>query len=232
MGGVTGVMVAVLPFDWQAHDTYFIVAHLHYVLIGGMVFPVFGAIYHWAPLINGTPWRERLGALGVRADVHRLHRRVLPDAHLGPLGMPRRVATYAGDLGWNGLNPLSSVGALVFAAGVAAVPHRRDHLGAPEMQTRQSMAGTDTFEWLPNEEIRYAQHRAESTRAIPCGTRPALAREVTDGQHWLPGTATGRSRDARHQPGTRAAVATCCVLPDDSCCPCSRRPAPRRSSCC
>ena len=53
LGGLTGVMVAVLPFDWQVHDTYFIVAHLHYVLIGGMVFPMFAALYHWAPLVNG-----------------------------------------------------------------------------------------------------------------------------------------------------------------------------------
>ena len=53
LGGLTGVMLAMVPFDWQAHDSYFIVAHLHYVLIGGMVFPVFAAIYYWLPLVNG-----------------------------------------------------------------------------------------------------------------------------------------------------------------------------------
>ena len=61
MGGLTGVMVAMVPFDWQAHDTYFIVAHLHYVLIGGMVFPLFAAFYYWAPMMSSRPLSERLG---------------------------------------------------------------------------------------------------------------------------------------------------------------------------
>ena len=52
VGGLTGVMVAMMPFDWQAHDTYFIVAHLHYVLIGGMVFPLFAALYYWMPMMS------------------------------------------------------------------------------------------------------------------------------------------------------------------------------------
>ena len=58
LGGLTGVMVAVVPFDWQAHDTYFVVAHLHYVLIGGLVFPVFAAIYYWAPMVSGRRCRS------------------------------------------------------------------------------------------------------------------------------------------------------------------------------
>jgi cytochrome c oxidase subunit I+III len=52
LGGLTGVMVAMVPFDWQAHDSYFIVAHLHYVLIGGMVFPLFAAFYYWIPMVS------------------------------------------------------------------------------------------------------------------------------------------------------------------------------------
>ena len=60
LGGLTGVMVSATPFDWQAHDTYFIVAHLHYVLIGGMVFPLFAGICYWTPLINGHRLRERV----------------------------------------------------------------------------------------------------------------------------------------------------------------------------
>ena len=63
LGGLTGVMVAVLPFDWQVHDSYFIVAHLHYVLIGGMVFPLFAALYYWAPLVNGHRMSERVRPL-------------------------------------------------------------------------------------------------------------------------------------------------------------------------
>ena len=60
LGGLTGMMVAVLPFNWQVHDTYFIVAHLHYVLIGGMVFPVFAALYYWMPVLGGYRLSERL----------------------------------------------------------------------------------------------------------------------------------------------------------------------------
>ena len=86
LGGLTGVMVAMVPFDWQVHDTYFVVAHFHYVLIGGMVFPLFAAFYYWAPAFSRRALSERLGQLGVLADVHRLQRRILPDAHHRPDG--------------------------------------------------------------------------------------------------------------------------------------------------
>ena len=56
LGGLTGVMVAMVPYDWQVHDTYFVVAHFHYVLIGGMVFPMFAAFYYWAPSVSGRPF--------------------------------------------------------------------------------------------------------------------------------------------------------------------------------
>ena len=61
LGGLTGVMVAMVPFDWQAHDTYFVVAHFHYVLVGGMVFPLFAAFYYWAPAFSRRALSERLG---------------------------------------------------------------------------------------------------------------------------------------------------------------------------
>ena len=81
LGGLTGVMVALVPFDGQAHDTYFIVAHLHYVLIGGMVFPLFAALYYWMPFVSTRRAVRAARPLGVRADVRRRQRRVLPDAH-------------------------------------------------------------------------------------------------------------------------------------------------------
>ena len=81
LGGITGVMVAVLPFDWQVTDSYFVVAHFHYVLNGAVVFPIFGALYYWCPKMTGRMLDERLGKMELLDDVRRLQRDVLPDAH-------------------------------------------------------------------------------------------------------------------------------------------------------
>ncbi len=86
LGGLTGVMVALAPFDWQAHDTYFIVGHLHYVLIGGMLFPVVAGFYYFFPLPTGKQLSERLGAHRLLADVRRLQRRLPADAPHRPAG--------------------------------------------------------------------------------------------------------------------------------------------------
>ena len=95
LGGLTGVMLAVVPYDWQAHDTYFVVAHLHYVLIGGMVFPVFAAIYYWAPLISGQRLSERMGTWACAIMFIGVNLAFFPMHISGLLGMPRRVWTYA-----------------------------------------------------------------------------------------------------------------------------------------
>ena len=84
VGGLTGVMLAAVPLNTQVHDTFFVVAHFHYVLIGGAVFPLFGAFYYWYPKITGRLLSERLGRVGVRAVLRRLQPDVLPDAHPRP----------------------------------------------------------------------------------------------------------------------------------------------------
>ena len=84
LGGLTGVMVAMVPFDWQAHDTYFVVAHLHYVLIGGMVFPLFAAFYYWIPVASKQCPVRAARALGVRADVLGFNIDLPADAHHRP----------------------------------------------------------------------------------------------------------------------------------------------------
>ena len=94
IGGLTGVMVAFVPFDWQAHDTYFIVAHLHYVLMGGMVFPMFAAFYFWTPMVSRKPLSERVGAWVFWLMFAGLHLAFFPMHLSGLLGMPRRVFTY------------------------------------------------------------------------------------------------------------------------------------------
>jgi len=120
-GGLTGVMLALVPFNWQAHDTHFVVAHLHYVLIGGFVFPLIAALYYWLPLFTGKEVSGRLGQwafwlLFIGFNLTFLH------MHLtGLVGMPRRVYTYPEGLGWEWLNLLSTIGGFIMTAGFAAL---------------------------------------------------------------------------------------------------------------
>jgi cytochrome c oxidase subunit 1 len=118
IGGLTGVMLASVPLDLQLHDTYFVVAHFHYVLIGGAVFPLLGALTYWFPKITGRMMSERLGKwtfwtifLGFQLGFAPMH-------WSGILGMPRRVYTYPEGLGWENTNLLSTLGAFVLATGV------------------------------------------------------------------------------------------------------------------
>ena len=120
IGGFTGVMVAAVPYDLQVHDTYFVVAHLHYVLLGGAVFPLFGAFYFWWPKVTGRMPSERLGRwhfwlffIGVNLTFFPMHL-------LGLDGMPRRVYTYLPETGWGPLNLLATIGAITIAASVVA----------------------------------------------------------------------------------------------------------------
>jgi cytochrome c oxidase subunit I+III len=118
IGGMTGVMIASVPFDLQVHDSFFIVAHFHYVLIGGAVFPLFGAFYYWFPKITGRMLSEALGKLNFWLMFVGMNLTFFPMHWLGFYGMPRRVYTYLASTGWGPLNLLSSIGALILAVGV------------------------------------------------------------------------------------------------------------------
>ncbi|MBB3543851.1 cytochrome c oxidase subunit 1 [Rhizobium sp. BK399] len=117
MGGLTGVMVASVPLDTQVHDTYFVVAHFHYVLIGGAVFPLLGAIYYWYPKATGHMMSERLGRWAFWLIFIGFHLTFFPMHILGLAGMPRRVYTYQPELPWAGLNLFISFSSVVLAAG-------------------------------------------------------------------------------------------------------------------
>jgi cytochrome c oxidase subunit I len=115
IGGLTGVMLASVPLDLQLHDTYFVVAHFHYVLIGGAVFPLLGAVYYWFPKLTGRLLDERLGKVNFWLLFIGFNVTFLPMHYLGLAGMPRRVYTYSAGLGWDGLNLLETGGAVLIA---------------------------------------------------------------------------------------------------------------------
>jgi cytochrome c oxidase subunit I len=118
IGGVSGYMTGSLPVDWQLTDTYFVVAHLHYVLIGINVFPVVGAMYFWFPKFTGKMLDERLGRWNFWTMFMGFNLGFFPMHITGLLGMPRRVYTYADGMGWDWLNLITTVGSFVFAIGV------------------------------------------------------------------------------------------------------------------
>lgn len=118
LGGLTGVMLASVPLDLQLHDSFFVVAHFHYVLIGGAVFPLIGALYYWWPKLTGRMPGERAGQWSFWLLFIGFNVTFFPQHLLGLAGMPRRVYTYAQGLGWDGLNLLSTAGSIVIGMSV------------------------------------------------------------------------------------------------------------------
>ncbi len=118
IGGLTGVMIAAVPYDLQVHDTFFIVAHFHYVLLGGAVFPLWAGFYLWFPKLTGRMLSERLGKWNFWLFFIGMNITFFPMHILGLMGMPRRVYTYLPEMGWGPLNALSSFGAVFIVASV------------------------------------------------------------------------------------------------------------------
>jgi cytochrome c oxidase subunit I+III len=118
LGGLTGVMLASVPLDLQVHDTFFVVAHLHYVLIGGSVFPLMGALHYWYPKVTGRLLSESIGRWTVALMFIGFNLTFFPMHQLGINGMPRRVYTYVPDTGWGPLNAVATAGALTIGVSV------------------------------------------------------------------------------------------------------------------
>jgi cytochrome c oxidase subunit I len=118
IGGVSGYMTGSVPVDWQLTDTYFVVAHLHYVLIGINVFPVVGATYFWFPKMTGKMMSERLGRWNFWTMFIGFNLGFFPMHVSGLMGMPRRIYTYNEGMGWDWMNLITTAGSFLFAAGV------------------------------------------------------------------------------------------------------------------
>ena len=118
IAGLTGIMLAVVPFTWQLNDSYFVIAHFHFVLVGALVFMIFAAVYYWFPKATGRMLSETLGKWHFWLFLIGFHMTFDTMHFPGLLGMPRRIYTYEADRGWGTLNLIVSLGAAFQAAGV------------------------------------------------------------------------------------------------------------------
>jgi cytochrome c oxidase subunit I+III len=193
VGGLTGVMIAVAPFDFQVHDTYFIVAHLHYTLIGGMLFPVLAGVAYYFPFVTGRQLSRRLGIWSFWLSFLGFNAAFLPMHLTGLLGMPRRVFTYGAEAGWSWLNLLSSVSAFVFAAGVLlffADCLRSALRGAP---AGRNPWDAGTLEWLtalPGPQYGLRAIPVVESR-YPLWDEPETASRIDNGEGYLPDAKEG-----------------------------------------
>ena len=118
IGGLSGVMFAAIPFDQQAHDTYFVVAHFHYVIFGAAVFPILGGMYYWFPKVTGRMYHEGAGQASFWLTFAGTMFTFFPMHIVGLLGMPRRNYTYEPGLGWTALNLIETLGSYLLGAGL------------------------------------------------------------------------------------------------------------------
>ena len=214
-GGLTGVMVALVPFDWQVHDTHFVVAHMHYVLVGGMFFPLMAGLYYWLPHFSGRMPSVRLGRWGFWLVFIGFNTTFLIMHWTGLLGMPRRVYTYDTGLGWDIPNLVSSVGSFIMAIGIGTilldiVLHFR--FGQP---AKTNPWNADTLEWataLPPSPYNFVS-LPDVTDRHPLWQDPNLPHSIARAEHalktidhgrretWGSDPLTGEVREVIHLPG-------------------------------
>jgi cytochrome c oxidase subunit I+III len=207
-GGITGVMLASVAFDKQAHDTFFVVAHLHYVLLGGAVMPLFGAFYYWFPKITGRMLSETLGKWNFWLFVIGVNVTFFPMHILGLNGMPRRVYTYLAATGWGPLNLLATIGAVTIATSVllfvinaisswrGGEPAGEDPWGSPGLEwAMSSPAPSYNFLHTP---LVTSRHPLWDTTV----EQPVLTGLATDHREVLITTAFDARPDSRHEHPT------------------------------
>ena len=193
LGGLTGVMVAIAPFDWQAHDTYFVVGHLHYVLLGGMLFPVVAGVYYFWPMMGGRRLSDMLGKIAFWLMFAGFNAAFLPMHWSGLIGMPRRVWTYPAGIGLELPNMISSVGAFVFATGFLIVVYDVLRPRRNEPYAARNTWNAGTLEWLaevPDEAWGVRSVPIVSTR-YPLWQQPNFMANVDKGLFYMPDAEEG-----------------------------------------
>ncbi|WP_022708547.1 cytochrome c oxidase subunit I [Paracoccus zeaxanthinifaciens] len=206
IGGLTGVMVAVVPFDWQAHDTYFIVAHLHYVLIGGFVFPMLGALYYWMPHVTGRKTFFKLGNTAFWLIVPGFHGTFLLLHWAGLLGMRRRIDTFDPGQGWEVINIIASVSSFVMAIGFALVLIDVVVNAAVAIRGSRDPWGAGTLEWaMPTPAAPYNfASLPQITSREPLWDTPDLPVQLARGEGYLGDPSRNRRETLTVEPATGA----------------------------
>jgi cytochrome c oxidase subunit I+III len=194
LGGLTGVMVAMAPFDFQAHDTFFVVGHLHTVLIGGMLFPILAGFYYFFPFVTGKQLSERLGRIAFWLTFVGFNVTFLPMHLTGMRGMPRRIFTYPEGLGLDALNLISTVGAFVLASGVLVFVWDVLRPKRHEPYSARNPWGAGTLEWLaempsPPWGVRSIP---EIDSRYPLWDQPNFMRDVDEGNFYLSDAQEGK----------------------------------------
>ena len=188
VGGLTGVMVALVPFNFQAHDTHFVVAHLHSVLIGGSVFPVLAGFYYFFPVTTGKKLSDGPGRIAFWLIFIGFNLTFMPMHVTGLQGMPRRVYTYPEGLGFDTLNLISTIGAAILAAGfgVFLIDVIRSIFRQEHSERNPWRAGT--LEWLAEMPPRPWGVRSvpEIDSRYPLWDQPNFVRDVDEGRFLLP----------------------------------------------
>jgi cytochrome c oxidase subunit 1 len=118
LGGITGIFLAVFPVDWQLHDTYFVVAHMHYVAFGGAAFAMMAGTYYWFPKMTGRMLNESMGKVSFWLVFVGFQVTFIVQHSAGLSGMPRRIFEYSSGSGWHAYNLISTIGAFIIALGV------------------------------------------------------------------------------------------------------------------
>jgi cytochrome c oxidase subunit 1 len=218
IGGISGVMHSVAPSDLQQTDTYFVVAHIHYVFFGGTALGLFSGIYFWFPKIFGRLMDEKLGMVHLVGTLVGMNLAFFPMHFLGMYGMARRTFTYPADLGWNEMNLLSTVGAYILGLATLVFTWNVVRSAFRGALSGPNPWGAATLEWsipspppvynfrdIPIVHSRMPLWEADASKepGIPHGKVAEDVNSITGGRHaggrgGVPGL---REQDERARPG-------------------------------